>query len=350
MAHSILGTKFAQQDQRKAPWHDIQGAVLRPESTVSEALGMVDGDFLVERAPLYVYYDNKGIKMAGLSALVRPALPEDPEVRILGTVGDDYELMQHGDVARALDPLVKNGWAVETLGILHQGAQFFVTFYSGGFLVNEDDIDVYWVMSETKAKSSFDIFSATTRVVCRNTYRIAESRAIESLKIPHFRGAAQELDFAVQVLAAAQAHKYELKQQLEQMGRTTLLDRQVTEILERVYPDPAPPRRMKIIDDLSKGDRALVIPENLKAEYEVLAKGYVGDLDRTMQIRDATYERYDLFNQERPHYAGTAWAVWNAVTEVENHKKGKGRGVSTLFGSRADTMQRAYSVLLESTN
>src|SRR5205807_7198618 len=130
MVHSILGQRFGQQDLRRPPWHEIQSAVLRPQTNVSEALGLIDGDFLIEKAPLHVYYAQRGIRVVDQFALFRPALTDAPEPEVLGIVGKDYELIQHGEVARALDPLVApaNGWVVETLGILNGGAQFFATF------------------------------------------------------------------------------------------------------------------------------------------------------------------------------------------------------------------------------
>src|SRR5207248_2513381 len=95
MAHSILGQRFGQQDLRRPPWHEIQSAVLRPQTNVSEALGLIDGDFLIEKAPLYVYYAQRGIRVVDQFALVRPALTDVPEPEVLGIVGKDYELIQH---------------------------------------------------------------------------------------------------------------------------------------------------------------------------------------------------------------------------------------------------------------
>src|SRR5207248_9235840 len=95
MAHSILGQRFAQQDLRRPPWHELQSAVLRPQTNVSEALGLIDGDFLIEKAPLYVYYAQRGIRVVDQFALVRPALTDVPEPEVLGIVGKDYELIQH---------------------------------------------------------------------------------------------------------------------------------------------------------------------------------------------------------------------------------------------------------------
>jgi hypothetical protein len=319
--------------------------VFRPHTLVSEGLKLVDGDFAVERCPLQTRFTIPGMgevvfDVPGQSALVRPPLNDDPEPRVLGIVSHDYELIQHLEVAKALDPLVSRGWALETLGILHEGAQFFSTFAAGGFKVNEDDIEQYWIVSEHKGLSSIQIFSAHTRVVCANTYRVAESQALTNLSIPHFRGAKQELDWVVQVLAAAEQQTKELQATLEHFGKTHLLQDQVTNILEKVYPLPPTPRKVRTVQELRKANPALELDRATTNDLLQLEAEYVQKSERVIATRDTVWERMQVFNLERSDYADTSWALWNSVTEVENFKSGKGRGVSTLFGGRADTMER----------
>ena len=46
-------------------------------------MGLIDGDFLIEKAPLYVYYAQRGIRVVDQFALVRPALTDAPEPEVL---------------------------------------------------------------------------------------------------------------------------------------------------------------------------------------------------------------------------------------------------------------------------
>lgn len=351
MSHAILGTRIAKQDGRKAFWHEILGAILQPKTSVSEGLGLIDGHFFYEKAPLYTEAFGDIIEVPDQYALVRPALKDDPQVRFAGIVGKDYELVQHGEFAVLLDPLVDQGWTVESMGILHDGAQLFVCFHAGAYVVNGDDVLDYWVASEYKAQTSFEVFNTPMRTECANTYTLGKSKALQQLRIPHFRGARQELEFALQVVAAAEMHKAEFKASLEAMGRMSLLERQVNEILERTYLDPPPTRFMRLVDEqLSQGNSFQHLPGELKFKYSQEEAKWRTSADVVARTRDAAYERYDVFNQRHSSYAGTAWALWNGITEVENFKNGKQRGISGLWGSRAETMQRAYSVLLESVN
>ena len=53
-----------------------------------------------------------------------------------------------------------------------------------------------------------------------------------------------------------------------------------------------------------------------------------------------------IFNQEHPKVAQTPWAIWQAVVETEDYRRGKestnGRQSSALFGTRATTKEKAF--------
>ena len=59
------------------------------------------------------------------------------------------------------------------------------------------------------------------------------------------------------------------------------------------------------------------------------------------------YERYDIFNQEHPRVSETPWAIWQAVVETEDYRRGKeanrGRLTASLYGTRATTKQKAFA-------
>lgn len=356
MSHDILGKRFAQQDKRRAPWHDIQNAVYQPATTPTEGLALINGDFTIVRCPVQTrwYCPELGTEVVldvpDQYALVRPPLHDVPEPQVISLVGRDYELIQHADIARALDPLVsQGGWVLETLGILGGGGQFFSTFATGGFVVNEDEIDTYWIISEDKGRGAIAIFAAHTRVVCKNTYRVAEDSALAKLAIPHFRGAAQELDWTVQILAAAEKQTEAMRETLEQFGRTPIAAEQMTTLVEACYPMPALPRRVRAVQELRKVDESLELSRDVTAELANLQADYLRDSERAVGLREAVLERYEVFSDERSKYGHTAWAAWNALTEIENHRQGRARGNQVLFGDRAERMQRGYAMLQKMT-
>ena len=49
---------------------------------------------------------------------------------------------------------------------------------------------------------------------------------------------------------------------------------------------------------------------------------------------------------EPAHLRGTAWAAYNAVTEVADWREGRGADASALFGGRAKEKSRAYEAAM----
>jgi phage/plasmid-like protein (TIGR03299 family) len=353
MAHEILGKRFAQQENRRPPWHELQGAVLRPGASVTEALRGIEGDFLVEALPITTTWGGQQLPIPGHVALVRPPLHDDPEPRVFGVVSDGYELLQHHEIARALDPLVERGWTVETIGLLRHGAQLFVTFHAGEYRVDQDEIRDYWIVSEWKGRGSVEIFNAPVRVVCANTYIMASRQARNLVALPHYRGIRDELAFAVEVLALAEKERAQTQAELERMTKVPLTRGEVREIIQQVYPDPRTPRRVRLLRAMLPDDPSAEVLDLLRDQkWEIvgLRQAFDQERERLQRLRDAVLERYDVFNEYHTAQAGTAWALWNAVTEVENHRHGKRRAVSVLWGARAETMQRCYALLRERLN
>ena len=58
-------------------------------------------------------------------------------------------------------------------------------------------------------------------------------------------------------------------------------------------------------------------------------------------------ERYDIFNQEHPKVSETPWAIWQAIVETEDYRRGKeanrGRLTASLYGTRAVTKGKSFA-------
>jgi hypothetical protein len=99
--------------------------------------------------------------------------------------------------------------------------------------------------------------------------------------------------------------------------------------------------------------------------------------DATLEVRMERWERMKLRMQRRreavlslfegdgtgmdtPAAKGTLWGLYNSVTETENFRRGYGAGgvaaeaaragEDVLFGSRGETMQRAFDACLAVAN
>jgi hypothetical protein len=62
-----------------------------------------------------------------------------------------------------------------------------------------------------------------------------------------------------------------------------------------------------------------------------------------LRLREAAAERYAVFNDQFHDLSETAWAVYQAVCEVEDYRKGHKAEAATVFGHRAEAKVRAFN-------
>jgi hypothetical protein len=91
------------------------------------------------------------------------------------------------------------------------------------------------------------------------------------------------------------------------------------------------------------------VATRLLQDLKTYGKEYDDKLVKVRGLRDLVRERHGLLQEEAPTIAGSAWGMYQSVTEVENFrgKGGRATSVSILQGERAANMGRAYKVLVD---
>ena len=69
---------------------------------------------------------------------------------------------------------------------------------------------------------------------------------------------------------------------------------------------------------------------------------YEDALKRQERIRDHALELYDVFNQQHASLSRTPWAIWQAVVETEDYRRGRDASYNILAGDRAENKARAF--------
>jgi hypothetical protein len=114
-------------------------------------------------------------------------------------------------------------------------------------------------------------------------------------------------------------------------------------VIKAAYPDASAPRRLTLAKDITADD----VPANIWVKLMGDKKELIEEFDKRRQrvelIRTGAKERYAAFNDEFPNLARTPWAVWQAVVETEDYRKGHKDSSTTLFGARAEAKARAFS-------
>ena len=91
------------------------------------------------------------------------------------------------------------------------------------------------------------------------------------------------------------------------------------------------------------GDAA-ALTADLLISLEKAQESYDKQCDKVNALREAARERFESFEPAR--LRGTAWAAYNAVTEVAGWREGRGADQSALFGGRAAEKSRAYEAAM----
>lgn len=348
MSASIFGDRFF--GRREPAWHGL-GIVLDGNYTATQAVEIAGLDYEVATHPLVADVHGTALE-TGKVAIVREPTTDDPEYRVLGIAGQNYEVLQNYDIAAILDPLSET-WPVETVGALGYGEKVFMSLLVGDSDVRGDPVTEYFLLSEGKTGGdSVTIAYTPVRVVCQNTLTLGLSSATVRSAIVHTVGVRKNLKFQVDLLARLRAARSSGLQSLRRMADIVLSPPQVDIILRTVYPDPKQSQKARLAAEIAASpaldpDLDSIVSEGPGRDLLTAVSLQQYMTERAESFRAAAGERYAAFNDEQPSLARTGWALYNAVVELEDYRTG-GSSVeaSAVFGSRATTKSRAATAVL----
>jgi len=341
MAHGILGQRFFNNRTQPA-WHEL-GVNTEEAHTAEEALRRL-GLYAVTKRPMFTHYDG-AMRKTGWYSLMREPIPEDPEWRAFGTpVSEDYELVDPMSCVKAWDGAVKDAHgkpvSIETFGVLGKGEQIFISVkLPKTIVVRGDEIDTY-LLYNNPMSNGFTCGGYTTgvRVVCQNTLNAALRGTIQSFAVTHTSGAIERLSkWLGQIYATAIASTEVL-----QAGYEALADKRISNdaarwVIEKTYELPRMP------DQTDPEDRGTL-------DIEERMKRYDRERDLIRRLRQKAYSFWEGegTGMDTPAVQGTAFGVWNAVTELETYRKGdlSKATAQLLNGARADRIRNSYTLAL----
>lgn len=359
MTDNVFGDRVALREE--AAWHQL-GTVFQGDKTSIEALDLGDLDYSVFTVPHPVVLDGveneEPIEIdTGRVAIVRGPTEDDPEHRVLGYAGADYEVVSNREIAELLEPLSQE-WPVETAGALGSGERVFFTLRTPEVNLfdgiarphtkgaGDEILRRHFMVTEGKTGGdALRIKPIDTRVVCQNTLEAAMAESGLSISIPHTANILRDTEFYVNLfkrLRDAQDRSLKLWQRL---ATKKVVDNQVAAILEAAYPNPKPTGSMLLLEAASDlGDMASGLGADKLARGTKVHKYYT---ERTGALRSEARELLDRLNDEHPVIANTAYAVYNAVAQFEDHREGReSRFESAMFGVRAAAKGRALKAAL----
>jgi phage/plasmid-like protein (TIGR03299 family) len=335
MSAKIFGERFV---SRQSAWHRL-GTRTAEGATATEAVTQAGGDFLYREEPIYIktigaadqLQPDSWVWLGGEyqtidrhKAIVREPVPDDDVHRVMAVVGKGYTPVQNMEIAKMLDPITEV-FPVETFGVLGHGEQIFFSLKADTINVRGDEIERYFTVRDSKdGTSSLTIFTSDIRVVCMNTLAQALSKAGHSkIDIRHTRSVKERAEYQMQVVSGLKMQQEKAARLYEVMADTTISTRTAETIFANCY--PVKPSEYVYLDPFKSADR---VPLNAS-------------------LREAAWSLYERFG-ETSQLGGTAWAAYNSVVELEDHREGKNGILSSVTGARAKTKEVAFQEALYS--
>lgn len=348
MAHMILGERFV---HRNAPgWHNIakKKYAVDEKITASEAMAEVAGDVIIGRYPLSYTVQENGVDVRKESKSVmiaRAPLPDDPKWVELGVTSENWVAASYKQLATALDPLSEK-YPVETAGLLKEGGLAFLCFRAPDWSVKGDAMRSYFAanFSLTPGKGH-RIFHSPVRVECWNTNTLAEGQASINLPIAHTPDALQKIKLASDLVVQFQGMQDKTKEIFEAFADYHVTAKEAEAIFRAAFPEPKLPAKLRLLKETLTATESETFKAQLTPDLLIGIVNEEEAFDRkrlnVQALMDASLERYEVF--EPAAMRGTAWAAYNAVTEVSDWREGRGADASLLIGGRAQEKARAYA-------
>lgn len=339
MGHEIFANRFFSRNRQPA-WHCLMHPTDK-EFAREIVADMTPGGII--KLPLYARLPKRGGEIeSGYYGLFRTPTPDDPHTVPFGTpVSSEFVVFDGAMAANIVDSFVRNGRKrvpVETLAFLHRGTHMFVTYKLPSIDVAGDETNMFLVIDfPFGPNQSIGVYVTPVRVVCQNTLRMGIDAATEYFQVTHAKGAADVIgNYMSGVYKRALEKTAVLKEALETLSSKRIEDKaQISWVIENTYVLPARPQA-----DSARARKSM--DERLAA--------WESQCERIEKIRKAVTS---LTAQGRgtgmnhPAVKGTAYGVYNAVTEYESHgRPGAERlAVMSIFnGERGRRMTDAFTL------
>lgn len=292
---------FAYNAAGGRPWHGLGIPLADKNLTAEQMLEQVNGDYEVWLTPTYVKDERTGefIEINERFATVRHN-PETQTLQPFEIFKNRYRTEQNRDIvdkALAIVGASHGDAVIETMGVMFDGAQFFVTIDLGKLFIDplgiNDRIDRF-LMAKTSHDGSSPVVLANTdiRVVCNNTATFAEQNARRVFRVRHTPNKEERIAQATSVLGFSLQWGQEFERAAMELLRVPMPQnsRHIDRVLDGLWPE-------KNADTDRKRDNRNAIVNDIRARYPSPTNaGAVG------------------FN---------GWGFWNAITEHLDHGRGK---------------------------
>lgn len=209
---------------------DISGA-----TTVEEALNLSGLNWLVEQRPVYYPVGGELVPLNDNFFNVRTN-----DDRVLGMVGDRYQICQNSEAFDFVDSLLGDGAIQFTRAGQFRGgrAVWLQAKITGYFNILGDEIDQYILfVNSHDGTGSIKVLITPTRIICSNALNVAIRNSESKWSTVHSGDIQGKLLAAQHSLILANSYLDALTTKAEELNEIKLSTFDVDDILLQLYPD-----------------------------------------------------------------------------------------------------------------
>lgn len=214
---------------REVPWHR-KGIVIESAPTSEDAIRLAGLDWRVESQQMYL---GNGTIVPDAYANVRSS-----DNKVLGVVGNRYQIVQNVDAFAFTDALLGEGVKYETAGSLCDGKVIWLLAkLPDKYEILGDEVTPYVVFTNTHDGSgSVKVAMTPVRVVCQNTLNAGLRQAKRTWTARHTGNINAKLDDAMNTLKLADEYMKAQQDLFEDLYKVKTTDAQVVQLVNNIVP------------------------------------------------------------------------------------------------------------------
>lgn len=322
MAHNLYENTMAFNSENGQPWHML-GESVEGLLTAEQAIEKAKLDYIVKKEQLYRFIEDP----CDIERVRAYATVNSHNNKVLGIVGEAYTPIQNSEAFTFFDELTGQGEAIyETAGALGDGEKVWLLakLPTSFEPIQGDRVDQFCLLYTTHDGTlPCSVMFTDIRVVCQNTLSMALKGASRIVKIRHTTNANERLAEAGRIM------------------------KQMNEYYSQIH---------EKFDVFAK----FIIDDKFVEEYKDLMFGKEEELADRGPARSIRLNRIEMFNGRKgngmgvdiPGVAGTAWGLYNVMTEIADWDLPKKRDKESLFenvlfGPSAEFKQKSFDTLEE---
>ncbi len=287
---------------RGAPaWHNLANVLFDKDEHVNTQTMLDSAKLSNWNVRLEEIQNPDGYRSHKSSHYVLRNNPFDNGTDILGVVGERYQVVQNEQLFEFADNILDGGASWESAGSIKNGTVVF-----GSLVVPKEftldpsganDKTTTYLLVHTSHDGSVSVQASITpvRVVCQNTLNLALGSVKQSFKLRHTATVEGKIQLARETLGLTIQYMDDFEKEAKALFETPINDKQVYDIITAVYPKPEEAKKAS----LTKWDNKINLVNDLYFDSPTNA-----------------------------NIKGTAWGMFNALTERLDYFRAERKGNS----------------------